>query len=69
MLLVRAEVERVTVYDNFTSGRRWHLEAGVGDPRLEIVEGEVDDIDRLTAAMSGATPSSTSRPTPTSPRP
>jgi UDP-glucose 4-epimerase len=53
-LLGRDGVQRVVVYDNFSSGRRWHLEAVAGDPRLEIVEGEVEDLERLTAATSGA---------------
>ncbi len=48
-------VERVVVYDNFSSGRRWHLDAVASDPRLGIVEGEVDEIDRLATALQGAT--------------
>jgi UDP-glucose 4-epimerase len=54
-LLHREGVQRVVVYDNFTSGRRWHLEAVADDPRLEIVEGEVHDLDRLTAATHEST--------------
>ena len=45
----------VVVYDNFTSGRRWHLEPFADDPRLDVVEGEVHDLERLTASMTGAT--------------
>ncbi len=55
LLLARAGVERVVVYDNFSSGRRWHLDPVAEDRRLEIVEGEVDDLDRLPAALLGAT--------------
>lgn len=47
-------VDGVVVYDNFSSGRRWHLDAVSGDPRLDVVEGEVDDLDRLTHALAGA---------------
>jgi UDP-glucose 4-epimerase len=54
-LLGRPGVEGVVVYDNFTSGRRWHLEAVAGDGRLEVIEGEVRDLDALTRAMQGAT--------------
>jgi UDP-glucose 4-epimerase len=54
-LLARDDVERVTVYDNFTSGRRWHLEPVSGDSRLAVVEAEVHELDRLTAAMRDAT--------------
>ena len=66
-LLDRAGTERVTVYDNFTSGRRWHLDAIAG-PRLDVVEGEARDLDALTAALGARPPSCTSRRTPTSPR-
>ncbi len=55
MLARRAGVERLVVYDNFSSGRRWHLDFAAGDPRLEIVEGEVDDLERLTQALRGTT--------------
>jgi UDP-glucose 4-epimerase len=43
----------VTVYDNFSSGRRWHLEHHLDDSRLSVVEGDVKDLARLTNAMSG----------------
>ena len=52
-LLRRDGVERVVVYDNFSSGRRWHLEPVAGDPRLDVVEAEVDDVDRLAGALQG----------------
>lgn len=41
----------VTVYDNFTSGRRWYLAGHVEDPRLRVVEGDVHELARLTSAM------------------
>jgi UDP-glucose 4-epimerase len=44
---------RVTVFDNFSSGRRWHLADHEADPRLEIVEGDVRDLESLTTAMQG----------------
>lgn len=49
----RPGVERVVVYDNFSSGRRWHLEPWGDDRRLSVVEGEVADLDRLTSALEG----------------
>jgi UDP-glucose 4-epimerase len=52
-LLATAETERVTVYDNFSSGRRWHLSAVEHDARLEIVVGEVGDLESLCAAVAG----------------
>ncbi|MEQ8665994.1 MAG: NAD-dependent epimerase/dehydratase family protein [Rhodospirillales bacterium] len=44
---------RVTVYDNFTSGRRWHLEAHANDARLEVVHADIHERDRLADAASG----------------
>ncbi len=38
-------IEQVTVYDNFTSGREWHLEPHRDDRRLDVVRGEVGDLD------------------------
>ncbi len=52
-LLARPATTRVTVYDNFTSGRRWHLEPHADDARLAVVEADVQDLDALTAAMAG----------------
>ena len=42
-LLDRPGVEQVTVFDNFTSGRRWHLDPVASDPRLTVTVGEADD--------------------------
>jgi UDP-glucose 4-epimerase len=53
-LLADDDVEQVTVYDNFTSGRRWHLAHHDGDARLSVVEADVADLDALTKAMVGA---------------
>jgi UDP-glucose 4-epimerase len=52
-LLGEAGADRVTVFDNFSSGREWHLAAHRGDPRLRVVRGEVGDQPALTAAMDG----------------
>jgi UDP-glucose 4-epimerase len=49
-LLSDPEVERVTVFDNFSSGRDAHLAAGAGDPRLGIVRGDVKDLPGLVNA-------------------
>ena len=53
-LLADDAVERVTVFDNFSSGRRWHLEHHGGDRRLRVVEDDVRDLGALVAAMDGA---------------
>jgi UDP-glucose 4-epimerase len=52
-LLADGNADRVTVYDNFSSGRRWHLEKHEGDPRLAVVEGDVRDLESLVTAMQG----------------
>lgn len=44
---------RVTIYDNFSSGRSWHYEQHFSDKRLTIVHADAADLPRLTAAMAG----------------
>lgn len=41
---------RVTVFDNFTTGRRWHFGNRLHDPRLTIIEADA----RNTAALEEA---------------
>jgi UDP-glucose 4-epimerase len=52
-LLSEPAVERVTVYDNFTSGRDWHLAEHRLDGRLHVARGDVGDVDALARAMEG----------------
>lgn len=52
-LLAAPEVTAVTVYDNFSSGREWHLAAHAADARLRVVRGDAGDLRSLTAAMRG----------------
>jgi UDP-glucose 4-epimerase len=52
-LLGDPDVERVTVYDNFTSGRDWHIGQHRHDQRLRVVRGDVGDLAALTGAMDG----------------
>jgi UDP-glucose 4-epimerase len=52
--LLADKVDGVTVFDNFSSGRRWHLEAHADDRRLRVVEADVRDLDDLVKAMAGA---------------
>lgn len=53
-LLARAEVEAVTVYDNFTSGREWHLAAHQSDDRLRVVRDDVKNLEPLVDALTGS---------------
>lgn len=52
-LLGQRGVRKVTLYDNFSSGRRWHVEHHLEDSRLVVVEGDVKEGDRLKEAMDG----------------
>ena len=52
-LLGQESAASVTLFDNFSSGREWHYEKHVKDPRLQVVRGDVKDLDALTTAMRG----------------
>jgi UDP-glucose 4-epimerase len=43
----------VTIYDNFASGRDWHVAHHTRDPRFKIVRGDAKDPDALTASIAG----------------
>ncbi len=53
-LLATPGTEQVTVFDNFTSGRRWHLQPFESDARLEVVVGDVEDLASLAGAVRGS---------------
>lgn len=52
-LLDDTQVERVTVYDNFSSGREQNLKPHLGERRLEVISGDAEDMDRLCPAIAG----------------
>lgn len=52
-LLEDAAIERVVVFDNFTSGHRSHLKENLADARLKIIEGDVKELNAVVAAMEG----------------
>ena len=52
-LLGDPATERVTLYDNFSSGREWHYEEHVGDRRLRVVRGDLNEAAKLQAAIGG----------------
>jgi UDP-glucose 4-epimerase len=52
-LLASDETEELTVYDNFSSGREWHLAAHQTDARLNVIKGDVRDLKELVAAVNG----------------
>ena len=52
-LLADRDVEAVTLFDNFSSGREWHYAHHQGDSRLRVVHGDVKDIAALERNMAG----------------
>ncbi len=52
-LLESRDVSGVTIYDNLSSGREWHFDQHIHDPRFSVVRGEVADTQALAAAMVG----------------
>ncbi len=52
-LLDTGGAARVTAYDNFSSGREWHIERHRADPRFGVVRGNVEDLPALRQAMDG----------------
>jgi len=52
-LLADSATTKVTVYDNFSSGKRWHLDQWAYDSRLKIIEADVRELQLLTASMAG----------------
>jgi UDP-glucose 4-epimerase len=52
-LLAAPDVTAVTVFDNFSSGRWWHLASHEADPRLTVQRETVRNLDALREAMEG----------------
>jgi UDP-glucose 4-epimerase len=51
-LLLRDDHE-VVVYDNMASGDLAHLEGLLDDPRLQVIEADLQELDRVIATMRG----------------
>ena len=47
------EVERVTLYDNFSSGREWHYAQHLSSNKFSVICGDAKDLDSLVGAMRG----------------
>jgi UDP-glucose 4-epimerase len=52
-LLEDPATEEVRIYDNFSSGRRWHFEHHLDNKRLKVIEGDVLDLPLLTSTLEG----------------
>lgn len=52
-LLEGPAYERIVVYDNFSSGKREHLQTALTDSRVTVVTGEIDETHELSEWMKG----------------
>jgi UDP-glucose 4-epimerase len=52
-LLARPDTARLTLFDNFSSGREQHFAHHSGDPRLRVVRGDAANLRALTNAVRG----------------
>ena len=52
-LLCDRDVEAVTIFDNFSSGREWHYAHHEHDPRLRVICGDVKDLAAVERCMNG----------------
>jgi UDP-glucose 4-epimerase len=52
-LLSDHTTRRVTIFDNFSSGREWHQAHHHSDPRFGVVRGDVKDLGALRSALDG----------------
>jgi UDP-glucose 4-epimerase len=52
--LIARPGHKVVVFDNMSSGNVSHLEGIHEDPRLELVEADLQELDKVVAAMRGA---------------
>jgi UDP-glucose 4-epimerase len=52
-LLADERTQRVTLYDNLSSGSEWHYAKHLDDDRLEVIHADANDLGALCTAMSG----------------
>lgn len=53
-LLSREVQANITIFDNFSSGRKWHLEEIKDNKQLHIIEGDAKDLEALKNSISGS---------------
>lgn len=51
--LLLGKGNKVRVYDNFSTGRHWHLKAFSSYDNLEVVAGDAKELNKLVDAMEG----------------
>jgi UDP-glucose 4-epimerase len=52
-LLKQSNIQKVTIYDNFTSGKEWHYAQHKNDPRLHVIKADLKNAEQLTSALQG----------------
>jgi UDP-glucose 4-epimerase len=52
-IIAQDENTGVIIYDNFSSGRRWHFDEIKNNSRFGIIDGDAKDGDLLTRSMDG----------------
>jgi UDP-glucose 4-epimerase len=52
-LLKQSNIQKVTIYDNFTSGQEWHFAQHKNDPRLHVIKADLKNTEQLIAALQG----------------
>jgi UDP-glucose 4-epimerase len=52
-LLGMPSVQRIVIYDNFSSGQHSYLADVINDPRLHVVRDDLKDVKGVAAAMAG----------------
>lgn len=51
--LIKEDVAKVVIYDNFTRGKRENIRNALRDQRVEVFEGDITHVDVLNDAMRG----------------
>jgi UDP-glucose 4-epimerase len=52
-LLKDAATERVVIFDNFSSGQLSYIRESAADSRVEVVRGDLKELDAVSSAMTG----------------
>ncbi|MBI2989721.1 MAG: NAD-dependent epimerase/dehydratase family protein [Candidatus Magasanikbacteria bacterium] len=50
-LLDREEAAKLTIYDNFSSGREWHYKRHLDSPIFKVVKGDIKNLETLKQTM------------------
>jgi len=51
--LLKHQVKKVTILDNFATGHKKNIEGFIQDQRCELIEGDIRDLETCKKAMSG----------------